>query len=262
MPVQGLEQAILNNIFDSAAYLFEEPGNLLKQELREPAMYNAIITAIANGASKLKEIADKTGLETSTCTKYIKALMELGIIEKETPAADDSIKKTIYYIKDTFFRFWYRFIPLTQAAIMTERIDSIFHTVVYNKLHEYMGLVFEDMCRDYLLRYADNLPIAILDAKRWWGTDNANKKQVEIDIVGIPLPGEHEYIIGSCKFRNEKISLQELELIRHYSDVFGKGTRYHYYIFSLSGFTDELLEAEHRNEVHLITLDDMYDIPR
>ena len=51
--------------------MFEEPANLLKQELREPATYNGIIAAIANGASKLNEIATKNGLESNKCAKYI-----------------------------------------------------------------------------------------------------------------------------------------------------------------------------------------------
>ncbi|MDR1204991.1 MAG: ATP-binding protein, partial [Peptococcaceae bacterium] len=52
------------NFLSPTGYLFEEPGNLVKQECREPAQYNAIIKAIAGGASRLSEIAGKTGLET------------------------------------------------------------------------------------------------------------------------------------------------------------------------------------------------------
>ena len=42
-----------------------------------------------------------------------------------------------------------------------------------------------------------------------------------------------DYIIGSCKYRNEKIGVDELDLIRDYASVFGKGNNYHYYILSL-----------------------------
>ena len=47
----GVDEALLDNFFDCSGYLYAEPGNLLKQELREPAIYNAIIKAIAEGAS-------------------------------------------------------------------------------------------------------------------------------------------------------------------------------------------------------------------
>lgn len=52
---------MIDSVFDRSGYLFEEPENLLKQELREPGVYNSIITAIAEGASKLNEISTKTG---------------------------------------------------------------------------------------------------------------------------------------------------------------------------------------------------------
>lgn len=38
------------------AYLYEEPVNLMNQELKEPANYNAIVEAIAKDATKLNEI--------------------------------------------------------------------------------------------------------------------------------------------------------------------------------------------------------------
>ena len=50
----------------------------------------------------------------------------------------------------------------------------------------------------------------------------------------------------------------ELELIRDYASVFGKGNCYYYYIFSKGGFTDGLLQAQERGEVRLITLEDLY----
>lgn len=70
----------------------------------------------------------------------------------------------------------------------------------------------------------------------------------KIDIVGTPVEGK-DYIIGSCKYRNEKIGVDELDLIRDYASVFGKGNNYHYYIFSKGGFTDGLLQAQQRGEV-------------
>lgn len=51
--------------------------------------------------------------------------------------------------------------------------------------------------------------------------------------------------------------MDELELIREYAAVFGKGTNYHYYIFSKGGFTDGLLQAQERGEVQLLTLADI-----
>ena len=84
-----------------------------------------------------------------------------------------------------------------------------------------IGLIFEKMCQDYLLYYADNLPIELSEIGQWWGNDSKRKKQIKIDIVGTPVEGKG-YIIGSYKYRNEKIGMDELELLRDYASVFGK----------------------------------------
>ena len=44
---QTMDENILELFFDESGRLFEEPVNLLKQELREPASYHSIISAIA-----------------------------------------------------------------------------------------------------------------------------------------------------------------------------------------------------------------------
>ncbi len=252
-----LDEAILENIFDTSSYLYEEPGNLLKQELREPAVYNSIITSIAEGASKLNEISTKTGVETGPCTKYLKVLMDLGIIKRETPVAEKTGKKSIYLIADNFFRFWYRFVPQNVSAISSGRVEQIYERGIKKHFPDYMGLVFEKMCRDYLLYYAKDLPIDIREIGQWWGTDDKSRKQVHIDIVCTPIEGK-DYIIGSCKYKNEPVGVEEYELLKEYAQAFGKGERYHYYIFSKGGFTEHLRELEKEGKVHLITLQDMY----
>lgn len=253
----NLDEAILNNLFHTSSYLFEEPENLLKQELREPAMYNSIISAIAGGASRSNEISTKVGLESGVCSKYLRVLLELGILKKETPVTEKSGKKTIYTIGDNFFRFWYRFVPKNMSVISAGRIRQIYEQAVKRFYPDYMGLVFEKMCREYLLRYAGDLPVLLSEVGQWWGTDARTRKEVQIDLVGTPVEG-NEYLIGSCKYRNEKIGVDELELLRRYASAFKEGGKFHYYIFSKGGFTEALLEQEKRGEVRLVTLEDIY----
>lgn len=252
-----LDEALMENLFDTSSYLFEEPENLLKQELREPAVYNSIITAIAGGASRSNEISTKVGLESAICVKYLKVLLELGIVRKETPIMEKAGKKTIYKIDDNFFRFWYRFVPRNMSMIGSGKFFSIYEKAVKQQISDYMGLVFEKMCQEYLLKYAEDLPIMLSEIGQWWGTDSRLKKEVQIDIVGTPVEG-NEYIIGSCKYKNEKIGIDELELLRHYAKVFGYGEKYHYFIFSKGGFTEGLLNAAENGEVTLFTLEDLY----
>lgn len=69
--------------------------------------YNSIIESIAKGSSKLNEISTKIGESSDKCSKYIKNLLELGILDKEIPLGEKGTSiKTLYKIKDNMFRFW------------------------------------------------------------------------------------------------------------------------------------------------------------
>ena len=141
--------------------------------------------------------------------------------------------------------------------ISAGRMSLVYEQAAKKYYPDYMGLVFEKMCQEYLIRYAKNLPILLNAVGQWWGTDSKTRKEVQIDIVGTPVEG-NEYLIGSCKYRNEKIGMDELELIQKYASVFRKDGTFHYFIFSKGGFTPALLEAGEREDVTLRTLDDLY----
>ena len=59
---KSIKQNIIDNLFDIDNLLYDEPNILLKEELREPYVYNSIIAAIATGYSKLNEISTKVGI--------------------------------------------------------------------------------------------------------------------------------------------------------------------------------------------------------
>lgn len=260
----SIKEALIRNYFEPSAYLFEEPGNLLKQELREPALYNSIITSIANGASKISEIAEKSKIEPAVCSKYLKILEELEIVKKIEPVVDKNAKKKIYRITDNFFRFWYRFIPKNMMVISSGNIERMFDMVIQSYIPEYMGLVFEEICRQYLISHMENLPFFLSELGEWWGTDPVKKKEAQLDIVGTGISAGNSsegmnYIIGSCKYRNEIIGTDELALIENYASLFTHNRdKCFYYLFSKSGFTKGLKEKQASGEAALFTLEDIY----
>ncbi len=257
-PGLSIKENLLYNMFDKNALLYEEPSNFLKQELREPATYNAIISAVAAGKSKLSEITSSVGMETGLCTKYITNLISLGILKKEVPVTEPKSKRPIYTIEDNFFRFWFTFVSKNAAAIVSGRIEKSYDALVGNRLSEYMGIVFEKMCKDYILYYDEKLPFNMADIGQWWGGNPKTKKQAQIDIVVTAADG-NEGIVGSCKFRNEKTDVDELMLMKEYAEILGKFEKTYYYFFAKSGYTDKMLKTADKH-TRFITLSDMYKL--
>jgi len=252
----SLEENIKRCFLDTSSPLFEEPNNLLKQEVREPAIYNAIITAIATGSTKLSEISSKVGEETSACTAYIKNLISLGIVKKETPFAEKSTKKTLYKIDDNLFRFWYRFIPANIASINRGLADDVYKKIS-SMISLYMGAVFEDICIQYLwkLRVERRAPIEFTDLGRWWGNNAKTKSETEIDIMG--TDSDNSALFCECKWTNEKVDIGVLNTLIERSKLFHY-EKVNFYIFSKNGFSKGCIEkAETLSNMHLVTFDEI-----
>lgn len=251
----SIEENIKNTYLNSSSFIFEEPNNLLKQEVREPAIYNAVITAIATGCSKMNEISNKISEDTSVCATYIKNLIALGIVKKESPYGEKSSRKTIYSIEDNMFRFWYRFVPENTSIISRGAPDLAYKRIAPN-LPSYMGGVFEEMCKQYLwkLLLEGKCAINFSDIGRWWGANSKTKSQEEIDIMGTD---KDSALFGECKWTNEKVDFGVLETLVERSNLFNYKKK-HFYIFAKTGFTKACMDgATEMGNVTLVTYADM-----
>lgn len=254
-PDGDVGSAVVKNLLERTSYLFEEPANLLKQGLREPATYNSIIAAIAGGAARLSEISDKTSLEYAVCSRYISVLMSLGIAGRKEPVCGRTKNKSLYFIKDSLFSFWYRFIPDNMSQIMAGRPELVYEKEIAPHIDRYMGMPFEDICRQYLILYAD-VPFTIREIGSWWGGNPETKVQEEIDILAV---GGKNAIFGECKWQSDPADLAVLKDLKRKSELFCGFDHKYYYLFSRSGFTSGVKKAaDDDSSVRLITLADLY----
>lgn len=252
----SVEDNIKNTFLNPTSSLFEEPENLLKQEVREPALYNAIITAIATGASRMAEISTKVGEDTSVCATYLKNLMALGLIQKETPYGEKSSRKSIYTIGDNMFRFWYRFVP-ENNSIISRGATELAYRRIEPYLSDYMGKVFKEICKQYLWKLLLNgeSPVEFKELGRWWGTDSSTRSQAEIDIIG--EQDKDTALFCECKWTNEKVDVGVMETLIRRSQLFHYHNVY-FYLFAKSGFTKGCVDkADELGNVMLVKYGDM-----
>lgn len=246
----SIEENIKNTFLNPISFLYEEPVNLLKQEVREPALYTAVITAIAAGACRMSEISSKAGEDTNVCASYLRNLISLGIVQKETPYGEKASRRSLYSIGDNLFRFWHRFVLENNSLIARGAADLVYQRIA-PQLPDYMGKVFEEICRQYLwkLLLEGSAPIEFVSLGRWWGNDPARKAQAEIDILG--EQDKDTALFGECKWTNEKVDLGVLEMLVHRSRLLPY-KKAHYFLFSRSGFTRGCTEKA--NELGSVTL--------
>ena len=252
---RSLHDNIVDVFLRPVSYFYDEPLFLLREELQEPSVYNAILEAIARGASRANEIATRIGEPPAKCLKYIKTLRDLDIVYKETPLGErETSRRTLYGIADQLFRFWYRYVFGNKTLLETNAWEVVWQRIIQPDYPTYMGLVFEQVCRSYLLQQnaQGQLPLLITQLGRWWGTDSHTHQQVEIDLAGT---GGTQYLFAECKWRNEPMPMSVLETLKHRADIYRRqrGETW-WYLFSKSGFTAALQKAAAVDE-HVVLCD-------
>ena len=250
-----LKANIIKNFFSPDSLLFEEPNNLLKQELREPAVYNSIITAIATGSSKLNEIATKTQIAASSCSVYLSSLLSLNIVKKELPVlSKPNTRNTIYRLNDGMFRFWYKFV-YDNISEINMRQGAVIYDEIQEQILNFMGETFEEICKQYLWQenIAGKLPFRFKDCGRWWGNNPIEKEEQEIDLLAYTKTGKG--LFAECKWTNAKVDSQILNNLIKKAVMFDYTDKY-YILFSKSGFTEDVIKKA-SDKVILIEFDNM-----
>jgi len=251
-----LREALVKLVLSPTGHLYEEPSNLLLQELREPSQYNSIIDAIASGYSKSNEISTKVQMDSAKSSKYLKTLQDLHIVEKSYPDENEKKNKAIYRIIDPLFRFWYRYIPKYRHYIEMDQGEYLYDKIILEDLFNYMGIAFEEICKQYLIRHlvSEEFPWKLVDVKRWWGNNPSKQREEEIDLIGW---SNHPALFGECKWRNEKVGIKTYNELKRKSMILSDSPEY-YILFSKSGFSDDLVNTTDP-KLYLIDLAKLYD---
>lgn len=186
-------------ILDKNGALYEETDFLLTEELREPDVYKTIVSAVASEATRVTEIADKCKMKPNDLDRYLKVLIRLNIIKKESPVTENKSKKTIYVIDDNFFAFWFRFCEPRKADLEIGDTAVVENTLKAD-FNAFVGRGFEKIVREEMLRKL--CPGMFVDIGRWWGhyREGDGRKEIEIDAVGLNSE-KNEAGFFECKWR-------------------------------------------------------------
>jgi len=211
-----------------------KPGSLLLTDtalvlhstdrLREPYNYESILSAIASGFHTWSDIAKIARVPQDSLGFYIKNLQALDLVERRdpvlsrpTPSAGHSGR---YYIRDHFFRFYYRFVQRHLAAIELGDLKQVLTTLQKGQSIQ-LDVVAVSQRRKQLF---------IGEAK--WGAGKVHR-DVWTDLLA----------------RSQKVIPQYLD----------EGWTVRYGLFARDGFTDAVEQAAQVSEGVLVDLPQLED---
>jgi len=237
-----LFESIKIEILDKNKFLYYEPRFLLHEEVSDVSTYFSILSVIASGNHKLNNITSRLGVQASSITAFIKKLLDLDILEKQVPVTESNplkSKKGLYFIKDNFFRFWFKYVFPYQSYLEMDDITSV-EEKIKNDFDHFVANVFETL--SIRTMYKLKFPFTMKKYGRWWDKYN------EIDVVGI---GDDEIVFGECKWSQKHIGMNILTdlQMKSRSVKWGTENRKEYFsLFSKSGFSDELIQYSKENK--------------
>ena len=227
--------------------LYEEVEFILRAELREPSVYMSVVEAIANGVTKVTEIANRCYINAKDIPKYLQVLQRLQLVQRVVPITErkTKTKKAIYQISDNFFRFWFRFVYPNRSDVEGGEVDRAL-SKIRAEFNLYVGRIFEQVCREFLeeVNHRAGLPFHFTKIGNWWGhfREDGVRKEIEIDIVALN-EDTRDILFAECKWLNKKVG------INTYHNLMEKSTRVEWHLdkrkeyfalFSKAGFTPEL----------------------
>lgn len=292
---KDFQDVLHNHVLNPQSRLFEEPGHLLRQAVRERSVYNAILSAIAAGAERLRDIARLAGLESGACALYLNRLIALDLVRREYPAGEAHSRRTLYAVEHPLFRFLYRYVPQNLSAIMQGRLAPVLEHIARDEA-AFLQPVFAAICRQWLEaqrsrdpalqhlvclgrqaqgpddscepgcdadcepgRWPESAPGCGKYFGRWWGS--SGRRKVVLDIAAQDRTGA--FVCAACIWKEEQV---DSATVTDFLDACSGLEVKQAYVFAMAGFTARCLETyqnarlphgEYETVVHLVEAQEM-----
>ena len=235
----GTGENIIQNILCRESRLFEEMSYFLLDELREPAVYNTILAAMARDCNKLNDIYRHTGFSRAKISVYLKNLMELDLVEKvssfETTGRVET-QKGIYRISNAYVKFYFRFVFPNMSSLQQLSPMEFYEQKIESSFALYVEEAYRKICREQIGRVCHNIG-------EWLG------KTGTIDVVASDSNGS--YTVASCSYARQ-MTYEDYEWLlfcMKKAKVKSSDVR----LYCEKGFDERLQDAAAQGKVKLLT---------
>ena len=253
-PNLSVQENVTELIASTGARLENEVSMYLRSEISKIINANEVFEALARGFSRFSDILSQSHVSSSpTLVDVLDKLIRMGLVRKEAPINDETNRrKTGYYIADQLSLFYYRYC-FRYASQLRVMDPEVFYDRYIREDFEtkYVPSVFEEVCRQYLIRVnrAGKLAEPFEKIGRYWYDDPKTKTNGEFDIVTEDPKG---YVFYEAKFRSEPLS--ESRIRQEIMQVQKTGLNcYRYGFISSSGF--DVIPGDN---LELISLEQLY----
>jgi len=226
-------------------FLKDEIDFIMRYEFEDPSTYKLILEAIAFGKTRINEIKDFIRVKRTDIIPYIKNLIEVKMVKRIVPITQNEKSRFgRYYLSDNFINFWFRYIYPNLSSIEEGIFDV---NIIKQDYNTYLGKVFEEVCKQFLIRNRDKI-FKFTKIGKWWYKDK------EIDIVALNEITK-EIAFCECKWKENVDAEKILDKLEEKAKnvEWNVDKRKEYYIIFAKSFERKIKE----NNVFLFDLSDI-----
>lgn len=254
----------VREIFLSDLSPFRNEAEILISDVlhRESPDYQAVLSAVAQGNTGLKDIATATLIGKDRVATVLTTLIDLRLVEKRIRASvpvhqHGKARYARYYLADPFLRFYYRMVEPNRSYLAQQMYEPILQNFT-EQLRPFVAATFEDLCRTWTLEMGrgGRLPfIPEFVGSDWHG-------EVQADVVAVNWR-EAQALIGEAKWGEDAISLAVYKSLRERAERVlahmpsPKPWNAHFALFARRAFTPPVIAAAKEEGMTLVTFAQM-----
>lgn len=133
----------------------------MNESFRTPESYNTLLYAMANGCNRIGEIAKFSGFPKNKCDKYIKSLIEHGLVIK-APGENGHTK---YFPANTYLTLWYKVLLTVMPNAVGSFGEDVFNRFMQVFNDELMADFYKDMCYYWLEKNINSISTEYINTK-------------------------------------------------------------------------------------------------
>ena len=214
---------VARTVLNPAVPLFREARYLLAEEtgIREPALYNSVLAAIAAGNTSRGGIANFVGRKSTELVHPLNVLEDSGLITRQADPFHG--RRSAFRITEPLITFYQAVMRNSWAQLEQRQAAAVWRRQQATFMSQVVGPHFEVLCREWAA-HAGEETFGDLAAEVSAGTvtDPGGRAQIEVDVavLGPGAPGEPRRILslGEAKW-GETMDTRHLDRLRRARDL-------------------------------------------
>lgn len=218
-----LDDWVARTVLNPAVPLFREARYLLAEEtgIREPALYNSVLAAVAAGNATRGGIANFVGRKSAELVHPLNVLEDSGLIVRQADPFHG--RRSVFRITEPLITFYEAVMRGTWGQLEQRQAVAVWRRQQATFSSKVAGPHFESLCRAWAAEAGQEV-FGDLPAEVSAGavTDPGGRRQIEVDVavLGPGLPGEPRRVLslGEAKW-GDVMDVRHIDRLRRARDL-------------------------------------------